>query len=51
MYQELKLVTVHNLFDDILRNWDEEILKDLCNKRDIELIKQIFIPIRSQTDS
>lgn len=31
--------------------WDEDILYDLCNERDMLLIIQILIPIRQRIDT
>ena len=50
-HNELKDVVVHNLMEEGLKRWDDDILKDLCNDRDRELIQQIPIPRRSRPDS
>lgn len=51
MHKDLEHVTVQNLLDDNQRKWDEEILQDLCNERDMKLIQQIPIPNRSREDT
>ncbi|XP_074374276.1 uncharacterized protein LOC141714670 [Apium graveolens] len=51
MPEALKDAKVCNLFDDSLQGWDEDVLKDICNERDRELIKQILIPRRVREDS
>lgn len=33
------------------RTWDDEIHRDLCNDKDMNLIKQVSIPIRRGEDS
>lgn len=51
MPDELKDTTVENLLEDNHREWDIEVLQDICNERDRELIKQIPIPRISKDDS
>lgn len=44
MPEHLKHVTVNGLFAKNQNEWDEEILLDICNERDIELIRQVSTP-------
>lgn len=51
VYPELKDVTVDSFFDADSRNWDANMLNDLCNERDRALVYQVPIPMRSKNDS
>lgn len=51
MPEELKEAKVESLLAENQREWDEEVLKDICNDRDFELIRQILIPRSSKEDS
>lgn len=51
MSEELQGTTGDSLFAETQRQWDEDILRDICNTSDYELIKQILIPVRSKPDS
>lgn len=42
---------MENLFAMNQKTWVQEILRDICNDRDCELIKQIQIPQQSKEDS
>ncbi|KAL8094866.1 hypothetical protein AgCh_036398 [Apium graveolens] len=48
---ELENITVYNLMQENDKKWDEEILSDLFNNRDVQLIKQIPISIIERQDS
>lgn len=51
MPEGLEQVVVKDLMTEDGNAWDDEILRDLCIDRDINLIKQIHIPIRSREDA
>ena len=51
LHQELTNATVHNLMTEDGREWDADILNELCNDRDKELIYQVPIPLWSKSDS
>ncbi|KAL8103570.1 hypothetical protein AgCh_027952 [Apium graveolens] len=51
MPEELSEIVVQNLMMEDRREWDDEILRDICNERDMTLIKQIPIPMRSREDT
>ncbi|KAL8110377.1 hypothetical protein AgCh_026191 [Apium graveolens] len=51
MLENLHQALVQGLMTENGSNWDDEILRDLCNDRDKNLIKQIPIPTRSCDDS
>lgn len=51
MPTQLEHITVSNLLDEEQMGWDDEILQDICNERDINLIKQIPIPMRKKEDT
>ncbi|KAL8157084.1 hypothetical protein AgCh_001976 [Apium graveolens] len=42
---------VCNLFVEDRREWDDEVLRDICNERGIDLIKQVHISQRQREDS
>lgn len=48
MPEELSNIKVGNLMESEQRKWDEEVLQDIFNDRDIALIKQIPIPLREK---
>ncbi|XP_074342618.1 uncharacterized protein LOC141680232 [Apium graveolens] len=51
MPEELKDATVVGLLDEEKLHWDEEILNDLCNKRDREFIKQVPVTRTTNADT
>ena len=51
MPAELESTMVVNLMTDNGKEWDEDVINDICNERDRELIKRIPIPSRSIQDS
>ncbi|KAL8132598.1 hypothetical protein AgCh_008177 [Apium graveolens] len=51
MPAELENTKVVNLMTDNGKEWDEDVINDICNERDKELIKRIPIPSRSTQDS
>lgn len=48
---ELKEVLVANLTEEGVNKWDEAILLDILNERDVQLIKKIHIPMGQRPDS
>lgn len=44
-------IMVRGLMDMEGRNWDRDVLHDICNTRDIELITRIPIPSEDRDDS
>lgn len=48
---KLRNTKVQNLMVVNDRGWDEDVLKDVCNERDIHLIQHIPIPLRSREDT
>ncbi|XP_074352667.1 uncharacterized protein LOC141691812 [Apium graveolens] len=47
----LQNIMVRGLMDMEGRNWDRDVLNDICNNRDIELIIRIPIPSEDRDDS
>lgn len=50
-YYELEDVNVVNLMKEGGGQWDESVLHDILNERDVQLIKKIPIPIVPRSDS
>lgn len=48
---QLQGMRVVNLMDEGHTRWDEEVLKDIFNDRDIQLIKQVPISAQIRQDS
>lgn len=48
---ELDQVQVENLMEEGSKNWDETVLNDILNERDVQLIKRIPIPRVTKSDS
>lgn len=48
---QLQNITVLNLMNDEGTQWDFEVIRDICNDKDIELIKRIPIPEMQLNDS
>lgn len=51
MPPELKDIKVQSLMEDVKKNWDDEVLRDICNERDRGLIKRVPLPLRNREDS
>lgn len=51
MPQELQHATVNNLMAENQKEWDEDVISDVCNERDRNLIRQIPIPRSRKDDS
>lgn len=51
MLEELTQMMVQNLMEENQSNWDDEVLRYICNERDKKLIKQIPILMRSREDT
>lgn len=51
MPEQLQEAKVEGLLAENKKEWDEEVLQDICNERDCGLIRQIPIPQRSKEDS
>lgn len=51
MPPELENATVNGLMREGENTWDEEILRDLFNDRDVNLIQKIPLPMRQEQDS
>ncbi|XP_074347622.1 uncharacterized protein LOC141686487 [Apium graveolens] len=50
-YPELEHMTVNGLISMDGREWDSDIITELCNERDVSLIYQVPIPMRIRSDS
>lgn len=48
---ELEQIRVVNLMETGTNRWDEEVLRDICNNRDMQLIKSIPSPRHHVEDS
>ena len=48
---ELQNINVHSLMRENEREWDEEILRDIFNNRDVQLIQNIPLPVVERKDS
>lgn len=51
MPQELENITVRGLMTNEGNQWDDEVLRDICNERDVEMIQKIPLPMNSADDS
>ncbi|KAL8102066.1 hypothetical protein AgCh_026811 [Apium graveolens] len=51
MPQELENITVSGLMREGVNQWDDEILRDIFNERDVNLIRQIPLPRTTEQDS
>lgn len=51
MPEQLQGITVDGFMNSEERRWDMEVVKDICNSRDVELIKRIQIPLMDKRDS
>lgn len=47
----LQNTTVQNLMVPGENRWDDEVLNDICNTRDLELNKRILLPLLGRPDS
>lgn len=48
---ELENITVQNLMIPGENKWDEEVMNDICNDRDVDLIKRILLFANGGHDS
>lgn len=51
MPDQLQGITVASFMIPEERRWDMEVVNDICNSRDVELIKRIPIPLMDRRDS
>lgn len=51
MPQDLENITVSGLMREGVNQWDDKILRDIFNERDINLIRQFPLPMRTGQDS
>lgn len=51
MPEQLKHITVRSLMMQQENKWDDDILNDICNDRDVVLIKRIPLPAFDKQDS
>lgn len=51
MPEQLQGITVDGFMNSEEQRWDMEVVKDICNSRDVELIKRIPIPLMDKRDS
>lgn len=47
---ELENIIIRSLMVDGVSAWDVEVLNDICNERDVELIKRIPLPMINSQD-
>lgn len=51
MPPRLHNITVQSLMMPGEYRWDDDVLNDICNARDVELIKKIPLPTNDREDS